>query len=78
MNVFQYPGVAQSIDSDVNNIMTVLKLSNMLPEGTVISTYIYIYSYILCIYSFYNDLMFRRSVSGAHDRGDEQGARSGV
>ncbi|XP_010774728.1 chaperone activity of bc1 complex-like, mitochondrial, partial [Notothenia coriiceps] len=29
----QYPGVAQSIDSDVNNIMTVLKLSNMLPEG---------------------------------------------
>ncbi|KAF3845553.1 hypothetical protein F7725_008716 [Dissostichus mawsoni] len=33
MNVFQYPGVAQSIDSDVNNIMTILKLSNMLPEG---------------------------------------------
>ncbi|KAK1894126.1 Atypical kinase COQ8A mitochondrial [Dissostichus eleginoides] len=29
----QYPGVAQSIDSDVNNIMTILKLSNMLPEG---------------------------------------------
>ncbi|KAK5858019.1 hypothetical protein PBY51_011220 [Eleginops maclovinus] len=29
----QYPGVAQSIDSDVNNIMTALKLSNMLPEG---------------------------------------------
>ncbi|KAM3871177.1 atypical kinase COQ8A, mitochondrial [Diretmus argenteus] len=29
----QYPGVAQSIDSDVNNIMTVLSLSNVLPEG---------------------------------------------
>ncbi|CAL8284094.1 unnamed protein product [Lota lota] len=29
----QYPGVAQSIDSDVNNIMTVLSLSNALPEG---------------------------------------------
>ncbi|AWP16140.1 putative chaperone activity of bc1 complex-like mitochondrial [Scophthalmus maximus] len=28
-----YPGVAKSIDSDVNNIMTVLSLSNALPEG---------------------------------------------
>uniref|UniRef100_A0A8C9Z9N6 Atypical kinase COQ8A, mitochondrial n=1 Tax=Sander lucioperca TaxID=283035 RepID=A0A8C9Z9N6_SANLU len=29
----QYPGVAKSIDSDVNNIMTALSLSNALPEG---------------------------------------------
>ncbi|KAF3700922.1 Atypical kinase COQ8A, mitochondrial [Channa argus] len=29
----QYPGVAKSIDSDVNNIMTALSLSNTLPEG---------------------------------------------
>ncbi|XP_006062505.3 atypical kinase COQ8A, mitochondrial isoform X1 [Bubalus bubalis] len=29
----QYPGVAQSINSDVNNLMTVLNMSNMLPEG---------------------------------------------
>ncbi|KFP00461.1 hypothetical protein N300_06285, partial [Calypte anna] len=29
----QYPGVAQSINSDVNNLMTVLKMSNILPEG---------------------------------------------
>ncbi|XP_037305158.2 atypical kinase COQ8A, mitochondrial isoform X3 [Pungitius pungitius] len=29
----QYPGVAQSIHSDVNNLMTVLNLSNALPEG---------------------------------------------
>ncbi|XP_039992483.1 atypical kinase COQ8A, mitochondrial [Xiphias gladius] len=29
----QYPGVARSIDSDVNNIMTALSLSNALPEG---------------------------------------------
>ncbi|KAM8914411.1 atypical kinase COQ8A, mitochondrial [Spinachia spinachia] len=29
----QYPGVAKSIDSDVNNIMTLLSLSNMLPQG---------------------------------------------
>nr|XP_019953407.1 PREDICTED: atypical kinase COQ8A, mitochondrial-like [Paralichthys olivaceus] len=29
----QYPGVAKSIDSDVNNIMTALSLSNVLPEG---------------------------------------------
>uniref|UniRef100_A0A8C6K5J1 Atypical kinase COQ8A, mitochondrial n=1 Tax=Nothobranchius furzeri TaxID=105023 RepID=A0A8C6K5J1_NOTFU len=30
---FQYPGVAQSIDSDVNNLMAVLNMSNALPEG---------------------------------------------
>ncbi|XP_028997417.1 atypical kinase COQ8A, mitochondrial [Betta splendens] len=29
----QYPGVAQSINSDVNNLMTVLNMSNALPEG---------------------------------------------
>lgn len=29
----QYPGVAQSINSDVNNLMTVLHMSNALPEG---------------------------------------------
>ncbi|NXL53470.1 COQ8A kinase, partial [Podilymbus podiceps] len=29
----QYPGVAQSINSDVNNLMTVLSMSNILPEG---------------------------------------------
>ena len=29
----QYPGVAQSIDSDVDNIATVLRLSGLLPEG---------------------------------------------
>ncbi|XP_041108677.1 atypical kinase COQ8A, mitochondrial [Polyodon spathula] len=29
----QYPGVAQSISSDVNNLMTVLSMSNALPEG---------------------------------------------
>ncbi|XP_061599862.1 atypical kinase COQ8A, mitochondrial isoform X2 [Cololabis saira] len=29
----QYPGIARSIRSDVNNIMTALSLSNALPEG---------------------------------------------
>ncbi|KAM6912205.1 atypical kinase COQ8A, mitochondrial [Xenentodon cancila] len=29
----QYPGIAKSISSDVNNIMTALSLSNALPEG---------------------------------------------
>ncbi|XP_069464781.1 atypical kinase COQ8A, mitochondrial [Ambystoma mexicanum] len=29
----QYPGVAQSIHSDVNNLLTVLNMSNALPEG---------------------------------------------
>uniref|UniRef100_A0A8C9U714 Coenzyme Q8B n=1 Tax=Scleropages formosus TaxID=113540 RepID=A0A8C9U714_SCLFO len=29
----QYPGVAESIKSDINNLMSVLKMSVMLPEG---------------------------------------------
>ena len=29
----QYPGVAQSINSDVNNLMAVLSMSNALPDG---------------------------------------------
>ncbi|KAG1973241.1 atypical kinase COQ8A, mitochondrial isoform X2 [Pimephales promelas] len=29
----QYPGVAKSINSDVNNLMTLLSISNALPEG---------------------------------------------
>uniref|UniRef100_A0A8C7RRH9 Atypical kinase COQ8A, mitochondrial n=1 Tax=Oncorhynchus mykiss TaxID=8022 RepID=A0A8C7RRH9_ONCMY len=29
----QYPGVAKSIDSDINNLMTLLTMSNALPEG---------------------------------------------
>ncbi|MBN3309144.1 COQ8A kinase, partial [Amia calva] len=32
-SIGQYPGVAQSINSDVNNLMTVLSMSNSLPEG---------------------------------------------
>ena len=31
----QYPGVAQSIDSDINNLMTVMNVGNILPEGKV-------------------------------------------
>lgn len=30
---FQYPGVAQSIESDINNLMSVLSVWNILPEG---------------------------------------------
>lgn len=29
----QYPGVGESIDSDINSLMTVLKVGNLLPEG---------------------------------------------
>lgn len=36
----QYPGVAQSINSDVNNLMTVLSMSNALPEGDDIITHV--------------------------------------
>ena len=34
----QYPGVAKSIDSDVNNISTLLRISGLLPEGVKIDT----------------------------------------
>jgi aarF domain-containing kinase len=30
----QYPGVAKSISSDINNLLGLLKVANVLPEGT--------------------------------------------
>uniref|UniRef100_A0A1A7W8S7 AarF domain containing kinase 4 n=1 Tax=Iconisemion striatum TaxID=60296 RepID=A0A1A7W8S7_9TELE len=33
----QYPGVAESIQSDINNLMSVLKMSVALPEGNICS-----------------------------------------
>jgi hypothetical protein len=30
---FQYPGVAASIDSDIDNLMSVMSVSNILPRG---------------------------------------------
>lgn len=31
----QYPGIARSIDSDVDNVITLLKISRLLPEGVI-------------------------------------------
>lgn len=36
----QYPGVAQSIDSDINNLMSVLKVWNILPPGMYVDSVI--------------------------------------
>ena len=36
----QYPGVAQSIDSDIDNLMGVLKLWQVLPRGTCVYIYV--------------------------------------
>ena len=30
----QYPGVADSINSDINNLLGILKVWNIFPEGT--------------------------------------------
>ncbi|MCH2095050.1 MAG: AarF/ABC1/UbiB kinase family protein [Rhodobacteraceae bacterium] len=36
----QYPGVARSIDSDVANVSTLIKLSGLIPEGFEIAPYV--------------------------------------
>ena len=33
----QYPGVAEGIDSDINNLMSTLNVANVLPEGKNLS-----------------------------------------
>lgn len=33
ISLFQYPGVSKSIDSDLKNITTLLKVWNIFPEG---------------------------------------------
>ena len=43
---WQYPGVAESIHSDVNNMMSVLKMSVVLPEGKL-TTHSSAYTYTL-------------------------------
>ena len=37
--LLQYPGVAKSINSDVNNIMTALRLSDVLPQGSIVKAF---------------------------------------
>ena len=46
----QYPGVAQSIDSDIDNLMSILNFWKILPEGTFITGYGSTL-YIPCIYT---------------------------
>lgn len=36
----QYPGVAQSIDSDINNLMSVMNIWNILPQGMYVDSVI--------------------------------------
>ncbi|VDO79262.1 unnamed protein product [Soboliphyme baturini] len=35
----QYPGVAQSIDSDINNLLSLLSLSTVLPRGLFLDNF---------------------------------------
>lgn len=32
----QYPGVAEGIDSDINNLVAIMKVWNILPPGTLL------------------------------------------
>ena len=50
----QYPGVAKSIDSDVNNIMTALSLSNALPEGKIVGGFCLL-PFFYIFYRFYDN-----------------------
>lgn len=36
----QYPGVAQGIESDIDNLMSVLKVWNIFPKGEYFSSFI--------------------------------------
>lgn len=37
----QYPGVAKSIDSDINNLLSILKVWQILPKGELQGVVIY-------------------------------------
>ena len=53
----QYPGVAESIDSDIDNLMSVLKYGNLLPEGKD-STQDDFHAQLICISVFVFQSMF--------------------
>lgn len=46
---FQYPGVATSIESDINNLMTVLKIWDLFPKGEQNIFYKFIFPVASCI-----------------------------
>lgn len=47
--LLQYPGVAKSINSDVNNIMTALSLSNVLPKGNIVEEFHFFDNSCFCL-----------------------------
>ena len=47
----QYPGVAAGIESDINNLVSTLKVANILPEGQFQSyLFILVTFHHLCVY----------------------------
>lgn len=56
----QYPGVADSIDSDIENVKLLLNYTNLIPEGLyldrAIKVHVYEYNsfmYSVCLYQYY-------------------------
>lgn len=44
----QYPGVAESIDSDINNLVTVLNFSNLFPKGMFLDNFV-----VVCFFKIF-------------------------
>ena len=49
----QYPGVAQGIESDINNLLGVLKVANILPESEYFLQKKNVLAYMFYISLFY-------------------------
>lgn len=39
----QYPGVAQGIDSDIDNLISVLNVGNLFPKGLFLEQFVAVY-----------------------------------
>jgi hypothetical protein len=45
----QYPGVARSIEADVDNLMTLISIANILPRGLYVENAVKVLGHMQCV-----------------------------
>lgn len=43
----QYPGVVESIDSDINNLVSILNFGNIFPKGMFLENFIGVFYFLI-------------------------------
>lgn len=57
----QYPGVAESIDSDINNLVSILNFGNLFPKGMFLDNFIVV-SFFIDIWAYGKNIKHLKSI----------------